>query len=290
MDNEKIYDLAIIGCGPAGLSAAINAKIRNKDLIVFGGDLCSPKLAHAPTVDNYLGFYDVKGEELRDKFVNHAQTMGVPIEKARVDNISPGDGVFTLTVRNDHCQAKTVIVAVGTPNTKFLPGEEKFIGLGVSYCATCDGPLFRDKKVALVAYTDEALEEANFLSEICQQVYFLPLFQGDLTKLNPKLEVITGNPKAIIGDQTVSGIELDIQKTLEVNGVFIIRPTVPPQQLIPGLLLEGNDIKVSRTMETNIPGLYAAGDCTGKPWQLAKSVGEGQTAALQSVKYLDNLH
>ncbi|MHB8171396.1 MAG: NAD(P)/FAD-dependent oxidoreductase [Thermincolia bacterium] len=282
--------MAIIGCGPAGLSAAVNTKIRNKDLILFGGDLCSPKLAHAPTVDNYLGFYEVQGEQLRDKFVNHAQSMGITINKARVDNIATGDGLFTLTVRNGHYQAKSVIVAVGIPNIKFLPGEEKLVGLGVSYCATCDGPLFSGKKVALLAYTDEALEEANFLSEICQQVYFVHLYEGDISKLKSNIEVVKAKPVAIHGDQMLSGVELDNHETLEVNGVFIIRPTVPPQQLIPGLFLEENDIKVSRNMETNIPGLFAAGDCTGKPWQLAKAVGEGQTAALQSVKYLDNLH
>jgi len=290
VDNNKVYDLAIVGCGPAGLSAAINAKIRKKDIIIFGGDFCSPKLAHAPTVDNYLGYHGIKGEELRNKFIDHANSMGITIEKARVDNITTTNGTFNLTVRNGPCLAKSVIVATGTPNSKFLPGEEKLIGLGVSYCATCDGPLFSGKEVALLAYTDEALEEANFLSEICQHVYFFPLYKGGVSKLNPKVEVVKTKPVGIQGEDMVSALELEDKRVLQVDGVFIIRPSVPPEQMIPGLSLEGNDIKVSRTMETNIPGLFAAGDCTGKPWQLAKAVGEGQTAALQAVRYLDTLH
>lgn len=285
MDSTNC-DIAIIGCGPAGLSAAINATIRKKKIILFGTDFCTPKLHSAPTVDNYLGFHAISGEQLRDNFLNHLKNMGIEVTEARVDSVYPAEEGYALIARNQTYQAKKVILATGTPSKTSLPGEEDAIGKGVSYCATCDGPLFTGKAVALLASTNEAIEEANFLADICSKLYFIPMKEVDTSHLSEKIEIIRERPQAIEINGMVSGLKLET-KTLEVSGVFIIRESVPPAQLVPGLTLEENAIKTNRLMETNLPGIYAAGDCTGWPWQLGKAAGEGQVAALSAVRSLD---
>lgn len=284
------YDIAIIGCGPAGLSAAINAKIRNKTIFFAGGDFCTPKLHSAPWVENYLGFTKISGEDLRTNFLKHIQDMDIKLEKLRIDMVTAvGEGFF-LQIKDRIIDAKAVILSTGVTSGKRLPGEEDLIGRGVSYCATCDGMLFKGKKVAVLGYHHEAVEEANFLEELCEKVYFFHLGKGKFEglKASPKLEERTEKVKGFKAGENLEALELE-EGLLEVDGAFIVRESVPPTQLVPGLEIEGNIIKVNRNMETNIPGLFAAGDCTGGPYQLAKAVGEGQVAALNAVKYLDKM-
>lgn len=159
------------------------------------------------------------------------------------------------------------------------------MGKGVGYCATCDAPLYRGKTVAVLAYDKEAEEEANFLSEICKKVYFIPLYK-DTGTLNEKIEVVKDAPVEIIGENKVTHLALKNSK-IEVDGVFIIKEVASPEQLVPGVEMDGPHIKVNRNMETNINGLYAAGDCAGKPYQLSKAGGEGQVAALNAIVYID---
>lgn len=283
---EERFDIAIIGCGPAGLAAAINATIRKKKIVLFGTDFCSPKLNSAPTVDNYLGFHAITGEDLRSNFFKHLEKMGLEVTRARVDSVYPSDEGFSLIARNETYSAKKVIIATGTPSKSSLAGEEELIGKGVSYCATCDGPLFTGKTVALIASTNEAIEEANYLAEVCSKLYFIPTKDIDISHLSEKIEILKEKPLAIEASGIVSGLKLET-RTLEVSGVFIIRESVPPAQLVPGLEIADNAIKTTKLMETNLPGIYAAGDCTGWPWQLSKAAGEGQVAALNAVRSLD---
>ena len=293
MNNENV-DIAIIGCGPAGLSAAVNAKVRGKKLAILGSGFCSPKLHKAPHIDNYLGFHSISGEELRQKFLGHIEAMGMKILQNRVTAVVPQDGSFAIQAKDKVFNAKSVILATGISVTKLLPGEQDKLGLGVSYCATCDGRLYTNRKVAVLAYTAEGVEEANYLAQFCEKVYLLPLFKDyhpHLEQIQNKnnIEVIEKQkPAAIEGDMLVSGVKLT-DSTLDVEGVFVIREAVLPDQLVPGLEIENGAVKVNRDMSTNIPGLFAAGDNTGQPHQLAKAVGEGQVAALMAVKYLDSL-
>lgn len=286
--SEEIFDIAIVGCGPAGLSAALNAKARNKEVIVLGGEFCSTKLHKSPEVNNYLGIPGIVGEDLRQKFLEHTEQAGVSIENAVVDKIYPMTNEFNITAKTHNYRAKTVILATGFVDTRYLPGEEELIGRGVSYCATCDGMFYRDRKVAVIGYDQEAEQEANFLADICQEVYYLPQYK-DISGLSDKIKIIEEKPKAIQGENNVSSLLLANDENLPVNGIFIIRQVTPVEQLVPGLETEGSQIKVDRKMATNVPALYAAGDCTGRPWQLAKAVGEGQVAALNAVSYLDAL-
>lgn len=281
-----MLDIAIVGAGPAGLSAGINAKIRNKNVKVFGNPFNTSYAYKAERIDNYLGMYGISGENLIKSFVEHANKMELEIHQGRVIEIYDMGGTYTLNVDNKFFETKTVILTNGITMDKSLEGETKFLGKGVSYCATCDGPLYRGKTVALIADSPIAEEDVNYLSEVCEKVYYVPTYK-EIDKVNVKVEIVKDKPEAIVGDTTVESLKLK-DKNLDVSGVFIIKETVPTTRLLHGLEIENNAIKVNRFMETNLKGVYAAGDCTGRPFQIAKAVGEGTTAGLQAVKYLDN--
>lgn len=282
--QEKIHDVAIVGCGPAGLSAAINLKIRNMDFILLGVDFCTPKLYKAEKVNNYLGFNNISGQELRDSFLKHSEEMGIGILNNKVDNIYHQGDYVTLVSRDTTYNAYSVIMAVGISNEKYLPGEEELLGSGVSYCATCDGALYRGKNVAVVSYNDEGIEEAEYLAELVENVYFIPQydFQGKFEEDN--IMVINDKVKRIDGKFKVESINLDNSR-LDIDGVFIFREVTPADKLLFGLEIENKHIKVNDQMETNLPGVFAAGDCTGLPYQLARAVGQGLTAGLNAATF-----
>ncbi|HBN6227561.1 TPA: NAD(P)/FAD-dependent oxidoreductase, partial [Clostridioides difficile] len=284
------YDIAIIGSGPAGLSAAINAKIRNKTIIMFGNDNLSNKLVKAPSVDNYLGFYDISGDELKDKFKSHIDSMDISIENKRINNIYAMGEYFTIMSGNDMYEATTVILATGVEYTRPIKGEEEFLGRGVGYCATCDAPLYRNKKVAVIGYNEESKEEANFLSELTSKTYFIPMYKKDnlmrsSDNLDDSIEVIHDRPVQIDGDKLVNKVSFK-EKHIEVDGVFVIKDSTSPSALVPGIEIDGIHIKVDNNMKTSIDGCFAAGDCVGKPYSYIKAAGQGQIAALNAVYYL----
>ena len=279
------YDIAIVGSGPAGLSAALNAKIRNKSFIIFGDSNLSSKIEKAPKVNNYLGFTLGSGKDLLNSFKEHLDKMGIEIVNERINNIYSMGDYFTLMVNQKMYEARSVILATGTEYTRPLKGEEAFIGRGVGYCATCDAPLYKGKKVTIISYHEEGEQEANFVSELASEVFFIPMYKGDY-KLNDNIKVIDGKPIEIVGDSKVSKVLFDDGKELDTDGVFLLKNAVPPTQLVPGLEIEDGHIKVDRLMRTNIKGCFAAGDCVGKPYQYIKSAGEGNVAALSAVSYL----
>lgn len=287
------YDVAIIGSGPAGLSAAINAKIRNKNIIVFGNDNLSNKLVKAPSIDNYLGFYEISGEDLKDKFKEHIESMDIEIVNKKINNVYAMGDYFALMSGDEMFEATTVILAIGVEYGKPIKGEEEFLGKGVGYCATCDAPLYRDKKVAIIGYNKESEEEANFLSEIAAKTYFIPMYKREglmrsSDGLDSSIEVINDRPIQIHGENLVNKVELK-QQEIDVDGVFVIKDSASPKSLVPGIETEGPHIKVDINMNTSINGCFAAGDCVGKPYSYIKSAGQGQIAALNAVAYLDKL-
>ncbi|MGL6175043.1 MAG: NAD(P)/FAD-dependent oxidoreductase [Cellulosilyticaceae bacterium] len=282
-----MLDIAIIGAGPAGLSAAINGVIRNKKVKVFGNNPTTSWIYKAEKVDNYIGMLGATGQEMVENFVGHAKEMGVEMQEGRVIEIFPLGESYMLNVENEFIEAKTVILANGLAKSKALPGENELLGRGVSYCATCDGPLYRGKSVVLIGDSHEAEEDVNYLAEICEKVYYVPLYK-EIKNIRDNIEVIYDKPKKVIGEGVVEKLEL-ADSTLDVSGVFIIKESIPTTQLLKGLELENQAIKVNNFMETNLAGIYAAGDCTGKPYQVAKAVGQGTTAALQAVSYLHGL-
>lgn len=256
-----MYDIAVIGGGPAGLSAAIQVRARNKSVLVVSGDDRDNPLYKTSRIDNYLGFYNVTGPELLERFRTHAGQMGAERRDGRVLNLLAVGGAYYLSIGSEVEQARAVVLATGVVRAKKYPGEAERLGAGVSYCATCDGMLYRGKPVAVVGYTDTARQEAEFLQKIgCSVTYF-------------------DRPKQceIRGDGRVESVTCD-GRTIPAEGVFILRPTMAPTELFPGLAVEQGYVTVDRRMATSLPGLFAAGDCTGGPLQVSKAVGEGLIA------------
>ena len=287
------YDIAIVGTGPAGLSAAINAKIRNKNIIVFGNENLSNKLTKAPSIDNYLGFYDISGVDLKDKFLEHVKSLDIEICEKRINNIYSMGDYFALISGDSMYEATTVILATGVEYGKPIKGEEEFLGKGVGYCATCDAPLYRDKKVAIIGYNKESEEEANFLSEIASKTYFIPMYKNESLmrgnhELDTSIEVINDRPIQIQGETLVNKVSFK-EKDIDVDGVFVIKDSASLKSLVPGLETDGPHVIVDINMKTNIEGCFACGDCAGKPYSYIKSAGQGQIAALNAVSYLDKL-
>ena len=192
---------------------------------------------------------------------------------------------YMINADNEFIEAKTLILALGLSKSRSIPGEAEYLGKGVSYCATCDGMLYRGKKVAVVGENEEGEAEANFLAEVAEVTY-IPLYQPVL-HLKENVTVVQGKPKAVLGENgRVTALELD-GEPLACDGIFFAKNTTPPESLLFGLQTDGKSIAVNRSMETNLPGVYAAGDCTGAPYQIAKAVGEGLVAALSAAAEID---
>ena len=277
------YDIIVLGSGPAGLSAAVTARSRNKTVLVIGNRWQDSPLARAERVDNYLGMPGMTGMEMLEAFQRHAQEMGVETVTGKVLSIMEWEG-FNLTVGSQLYQGSALILAPGVVRQAKFPGEETYLGRGVSYCATCDGMLYRNKPVAVVGRSKDAPHEAAYLKSIgCQVVYVAPKRPEELEEDIPFIQAAK---LAVKGEQTVTALEAD-GADIPVNGVFILREAVAPGDLLPGLTLEKGAIQVDRNMATSVPGVFAAGDATGAPLQVSKAVGEGLIAALSACEYLD---
>lgn len=282
------YDLAIIGSGPAGISAALNAKIRKKKFIIFGSKELSNKLTKAEKINNYLGFYGKSGEQIKDEFVNHMKSMDISITEERINNIYAMGNYFTLMANDKMYETSAIILATGVNFGKPFKGEEEFLGKGVGYCATCDAPLYKNKVVIIIAYNKKDEEEVNFISTIASKVYYIPVYK-EKVEVNEKVEIITDTPIEIVGEDRVKKLILK-NSEIETDGIFILRDSVSPRQLVPGLELDENHVKVDRRMKTNLEGCFAAGDVVGAPYQYIKAAGEGNIAALSAVSYIDSLN
>ena len=286
------YDIAIVGSGPAGLSAAINAKIRNKNIIVFGTENLSNKPEKAPEINNYLGFYEISGEDLKNKCKDHIDSMGIEVNNNRITNIYAMGDYFALISGQNMFEATTVILATGVQYGKPIKGEEEYLGRGVGYCATCDAPLYKEKTVAIIGYNKEAEAEAIFLNEIASKTYFIPMYKGEGlmrgNNLDDTIEVINERPIEIKGETLVNQVSFKT-KNIDVDGPFVIKDSASPKTLVPGLDVDGSHVKVDINMNTNISGCFACGDIAGKPYSYIKSAGQGQIAAINAVSYLDQL-
>ena len=281
------YDIAIIGSGPAGLSAALNASIRNKKFILFGTKEISNKLVKAHKINNYLGLYNKSGAEIRDEFAKHLETMNIEIEEDKINNIYSMGDYFALMGTKNNYEATSIILAIGVNFGKPFKGEEEFLGRGVGYCATCDAPLYKDKVVTIISYNKHEESEANFISSVASKVYYIPMYKEEV-EVDKSIEIINDTPVEIVGDNLVNKLILKNQE-IETDGIFILRDSISPGQLVPGLELDGNHIAVDRLMKTNLPGCFAAGDIVGTPYQYIKAAGEGNIAALSAVSYIDQL-
>lgn len=281
------YDIAIIGSGPAGLSAALNAKIRKKKFVIFGNNELTPKLSKAHEINNYLGFYRKSGKEMQEEFNNHLKEMNINITEEKINNVYAMGDYFALMVNEKIYEATTVILATGVQYGKLFDGEERLLGKGVGYCATCDAPLYKGKVVTIIAYNKHEEDEANFIATIAAKVYYIPMYNEDV-EVDSSIEIINDVPVEIIGEDKVSKLKLK-NSEIDTDGIFILRDSISPGQLVPGLNIVENHIEVDRLMKTNINGCFAAGDIVGKPYQYIKAAGEGNIAALSAVSYIDSI-
>ena len=284
---DKRYDIAIIGSGIAGMSAALNAKIRKKDFIFFGSKDMSNKLIKAHKINNYPGFFDKSGAEIKDEFQKHMDYMDIKITEDNVLNIYSMGDYFIIMSKKGQYEAISVIIATGVNFGKVLKGEKEFLGRGVGYCATCDAALYKDKVVTIISYSKEEENEANFLASIASKVYYVPMYKKDID-VGKSIEIVNDIPVEIKGNDFANELILKKSK-IETDGIFILKESSDPGQLVPGLEIENHHIKVNRLMETNIRGCFAAGDIVGAPYQYVKAAGEGNIAALSAVSYVDNL-
>ena len=279
------YDIAIIGTGPAGVSAALTAKNRNKSILLLGSRQMSEKVAKAHEIRNYPGLPFVKGEDLAAAFRDQLDRMEISITEKRIGAVYAMGDYFALQAGEEMLEASTVILATGVVMAKTLPGEERLLGRGVSYCATCDAPLYRRRRAAVIGYSPREEAEAAFLAGVCSKVTYFPMYKED-TELPETVEVIRETPVEILKQEAGLAVKTAGGEYL-ADGVFVLREAVAPSQLVPGLETDGAHVKVNRRMETNIPGLFACGDLTGTPYQYVKAAGEGNVAAISAAAYID---
>jgi thioredoxin-disulfide reductase len=302
-----MYDLIIIGAGPAGLSAAIYAVRKKIKTLVLSLDV-GGQIAKAHSVDNYLGIPGVLGVELIEKFLDHAKKFEIEIKDGvSVESVAKTDGgEFLVKTKKEELAAKAIIVATGKKYRQLnVPGAADFEGRGITYCATCDAPLFKNKTVAVIGGGDAGQDTANQLTKYAKKVYIINLGQklvGENHQIQEKLwqdekvEIInTCYPVEIKGDKFVKGLAYACngpkeKKDIEVDGVFVEMGSVPVSGFVKELLKlnETGEITVDpKTNATSCSGIFAAGDVTDVPFkQMIIAAGEGAKAALSAYKYL----
>lgn len=271
-----MHDILALGGGPAGLSAGVAARQKGCSVLIVSNPSQQNPLFRAEKVDNYLGLPAMTGAELMDRFEEHARSMGVAFVLGRaVSAMRMGASIF-LTVGSDVYEGKKLILAGGVTRGAKYAGEQELLGRGVSYCATCDGMLYRKHPVVVIGRSKDAPMEANFLASIgCQVTYVSP---QPPEGLQPEIPYARGSRIAVVGTDRVTGVTVD-GAMMPCDGVFILRESVAANELLPDLALENGAVRVDRQMHTNLPNIFAAGDITGKPLQIAKAVGEGLIAA-----------
>ena len=278
-------DIAIIGTGPAGVSAALTATNRNKSVLLLGSREMSEKVAKAHEIRNYPGIPMVKGSDLAATFRDHLDRAGIAITEKRVGAVYAMGDYFALQIGEEMAEARAVILATGVVQPNPLPGEKELLGRGVSYCATCDAPLYRGKTAAVIGYSPREEAEAAFLSEVCSEVTYFPMYKEE-TALPEKVRVIREKVTGIAQEDGRRIVQTE-KGTYAADGVFVLREAVAPDTLVPGLEAEGPHVRVNRKMETSLPGVFACGDLTGTPYQYIKAAGEGNVAAISAAAYID---
>ncbi len=279
-----MYDVAIIGTGPAGISAALTLKALKKNIILFGNIALSEKIRRAEKINNYPGLNAISGEDFAHNISVQLKSLNIEITNKQVTGIYNMDSHYGILCNTEVFEAQTVILASGVEPIKAIDGELEFLGRGVSYCATCDGSLYKDKTIAVICTSSEYENEVQYLSELADKVYLFPLYKDVSISLN-NIEIINGIPKQIVGNFRVSGL-IHSKGELDIDGIFMLKSAISPSALIQGIEMNDGHVVVNRNCATNLSGVFAAGDCTGRPYQYAKAVGEGNVAAHSAVKYL----
>lgn len=280
---EEHFDVAVIGGGIAGYSAALTAKNLRLRCIWLGDEKFGKKTQAAEYVRNYPVFTG-NGTEFVRTLEEQSVREDVRFTRVRLDGVFAVQNGFLLSSGNTAYTASAVILATGVDTSGSMEGEREFLGRGVSYCAVCDGALYRGKTIAVLLASDRFAEEVEYLAGFAAKVHCFCLYPNPTFRAK-NIETHPERIVAVEGGARVSRVRLQTG-ALEVDGVFILRSAVPPSALIGGLKTNGAHVEVDRNMQTNIRGLFAAGDVTGRPYQYVKAAGEGCSAAYAAREYL----
>jgi thioredoxin reductase (NADPH) len=299
-----MYDLIIVGGGPAGLTAAIYALRARVKTLMLERELVGGQIALSNVIENYPGFPSIGGAELMEKFEAHAKGFGLETKFAAVEHIELDGKVKVLKTSEGELRSKAVIVATGAkPRMLGVPGEKEFFGKGVSSCATCDGPFFKNQRVMVVGGGDTAIKEALYLAKLAAGVYIVhrrdqlraeKILQEKVFD-TPNMEILWSHIlKEVKGDKTgVNGVVVEDLKAkttreVEVEGVFIFVGINPTTDFVDVEKDERGFIKTNQRMETSVPGIYAAGDCRTTPLpQVSTAVGDGAIAAFVAQSHIE---
>lgn len=285
-----MLDCIIVGSGVAGISVALTLKANGKTFMMLGSKDLSEKITKAEEIRNYPAFVGVSGKEFAKILLEQLKTEDIEITEGRVNGVYAMKDKFVVTTQDGGMyESKTVALACGVESGKRIVGENEFLGRGVSYCATCDGMFYKNKKIAVVCLAKKFEHEAKYLTDLAEKTYLFPLYKGcELTGEN--IEKILKMPSKILGEKRVNAIlyeEKGESKHLDVDGVFILKEGLPPESIAFGVETDGVSVKVDRAMRTNLKGCFACGDITGRPYQYAKAVGEGNVVAHSIVEFLN---
>ncbi|MBY9006271.1 MAG: FAD-dependent oxidoreductase [Candidatus Lokiarchaeota archaeon] len=300
LDSEKIYDMIIIGTGPSGLGCAIYAARFAMDILVIG-NIYGGLITTTHIVENYPGIPSTTGPNLMEDFRDHLNSLNIPYLIDEIRSVKKENDWFELRSFFNTFKAKTICIATGSDHKKLnILGENEFGGRGVSYCATCDGPFFKDKIVAVIGGSDSAAKEALYLTQHAKKVYII--YRKDEIRAEPinkqrvleneKIEIIYNtNLKEIKGDEKVNSIIFENGKEFNVNGVFIEIGSIPNSKLAKQIGVTTNkkdEILINKRSETNIPGVFAAGDVADAYFKQAiTGVAEGVIAAYSAFDFLN---
>lgn len=279
-----MYDVIIIGAGPAGISASLYTKRANLNtLVLYYGESALIKAK----IDNYYGFPEgIEGKELYSKGIEQAKNIGVDVKEIEVLGIENNGTFFIVKTLEENYNAKAIILSTGNKKIKpDIPGVIEYEGKGISYCAICDGFFFKSKKVAVIGNGNFAISEAKHLKNVTEDIIILT---NGLEKPKCEFKVNTKKIKEILGEEKVTKILFEDESIVEIDGVFIALGKAGAGDFAKtlGIIQENDSIKVDENMQTNIKGIYACGDNTGGVLQVSKSVYEGSVAALSTIKYI----
>ncbi len=302
-----MYDIVIVGAGPAGLCAAIYARRANKSVLILDKAAFGGQITYSPKVENYPGFESISGSQLADKMVEQVLEQGADVEVETVTEVRDGDVKTVITEEGGEYQCHSVILACGAKHRHLgLPNEERFIGEGISFCAVCDGAFYQNKTVALIGGGNSALQEAILLSESCKKVYViqnLDFLTGEkrleeILRKRGNVEIITGTVVNAIADtEEFSGITVEKTSTgektdLELDGMFVAIGLVPENGMFSELceLDSAGYFASGEDCTTKTPGIFVAGDCRAKGVrQVATATADGAVAAIAACRYIDSI-